>query len=77
MSDDDFAPHSASRPGGKVGAPPAGLPATPQCPFCDRTKTWLVSPFGSQLSVATYWCDRCRTAFEHIKWAGARPRPAL
>lgn len=49
----------------------SGLPASPRCPFCDRTETRLVNPFGSQLSVATYWCDRCRTAFEHIKWAGA------
>ncbi len=52
-----------------------GLPASPRCPFCDRTETRLVNPFGSQLSVATYWCDRCRTAFEHIKWAGTGSTP--
>ncbi len=53
----------------------AGLPASPRCPFCDRTETRLVNPFGSQLSVATYWCNRCRTAFEHIKWAEAGSAP--
>ena len=53
----------------------SGLPARPHCPFCERAETRLVNPFGSQLSVATYWCDRCRTAFEHIKWTGAGSRP--
>lgn len=53
----------------------SGLPASPECPFCDRAETRVVSPFGSQLSVATYWCDRCRTAFEHIKWAAASAPP--
>lgn len=48
-----------------------GLPASPRCPFCDRTETRLVNPFGGQLSVATYWCNRCRTAFDHIKWTEA------
>lgn len=44
------------------------LPPSPPCAFCDRTETELVSPFGGQLSVATYWCRNCRTAFEYIKW---------
>ena len=64
MSDDEVATGST-----------AGLPASPRCPFCDRTETRLVNPFGSQLSVATYWCDCCRTAFEHIKWTGAASPP--
>jgi hypothetical protein len=44
------------------------LPASPQCPFCDEADTRLVSPFGGQLSVATYWCNRCRTGFDYLKW---------
>ncbi|MGH7482053.1 MAG: hypothetical protein ACRELV_07850 [Longimicrobiales bacterium] len=45
-----------------------GLPRSPACPFCDGRATELHAPFGSALSVATYWCRSCRTAFEWIKW---------
>ncbi len=45
-----------------------GLPEHVVCPFCDHSETELHSPFGPQLSVATYWCHRCHTAFEWIKW---------
>ena len=44
------------------------LPRSAPCPFCEGTETELVSPFGGQLSVAQYWCRRCRTGFEFIKW---------
>ena len=44
------------------------LPPAVTCPFCDGRETRLVSPFGGQLSVATYWCDRCRTGFDYLKW---------
>ncbi|HEX6367480.1 MAG TPA: hypothetical protein VF006_01030 [Longimicrobium sp.] len=44
------------------------VPRSAPCPFCDGTDTELVNPFGGQLSVAQYWCLRCRTAFEFIKW---------
>ena len=44
------------------------LPESAPCPFCEGTDTELVNPFGGQLSVAQYWCRRCRTAFEFIKW---------
>lgn len=44
------------------------LPEHPQCPFCDGYDTQLFSPFGSQLSVSTYWCNQCHTAFEKLKW---------
>ncbi|HEX2211531.1 MAG TPA: hypothetical protein VHG93_27845 [Longimicrobium sp.] len=44
------------------------LPESAPCPFCEGTETHLVNPFGGQLSVAQYWCRRCRTAFEFIKW---------
>lgn len=45
-----------------------GLPDTVECPFCDGVETELHSAFGGQLSTATYWCRRCRTAFEWLKW---------
>jgi magnesium-protoporphyrin O-methyltransferase len=49
-----------------------GLPEHVTCPFCGETDTSLHSPFGPQLSVASYWCRRCSTAFEWMKWA---PQP--
>jgi transposase-like protein len=52
-----------------------GLPAHVACPFCERDRTELHSPFGPQLSVATYWCHDCRTAFDYVKWS-SRPGPA-
>jgi hypothetical protein len=45
-----------------------GLPDAAECPFCEERETELVNPFGGQLSVAQYWCRRCRTGFEYIKW---------
>ena len=45
-----------------------GYPEAMACPFCEGMETELHSPFGSALSVATYWCRRCHTAFEWIKW---------
>jgi hypothetical protein len=44
-----------------------GLPEQVPCPFCRGRNTELQSPFGSQLSVATYWCNSCHTAFEFMK----------
>lgn len=57
-----------TRSTGTVTAADLGLPERVPCAFCDRDDTELHSPFGSQLSVATYWCHRCRTAFEWFKW---------
>ena len=51
-----------------------GLPETVACPFCGGADCELHSPFGSALSVATYWCRACRTAFEYFKW-GDEPEP--
>jgi hypothetical protein len=48
------------------------LPERVPCPFCDGTETELHSPFGTALSVATYWCRSCRTAFEWVKWNDAK-----
>ena len=44
------------------------LPEAPDCPFCGETDTELMNAFGSQLSVSTYWCNRCRSPFEFMKW---------
>jgi hypothetical protein len=47
-----------------------GLPVQVDCPFCNRRDgTELHSPFGPQLSVATYWCRHCHTAFDYVKWS--------
>jgi hypothetical protein len=51
-----------------VTAADLGLPERPPCPFCSSDDTELHAPFGSQLSVVTYWCHGCRTAFEWFKW---------
>lgn len=49
----------------------SNLPSSVTCPFCKGEETELHSAFGSALSVATYWCRPCRTAFEWIKWESA------
>ena len=51
-----------------------GLPVHVPCPFCQGLETELHSPFGPQLSVATYWCHACHTAFDFIKWSSPRPK---
>ncbi len=43
------------------------LPDAVECPFCGGNDTHLENPFGSVLSVAQYYCRRCRTIFEWIK----------
>jgi len=53
-----------------------GLPEHVTCPFCNGNETELHSPFGPQLSVATYWCQACHTAFEWIKWQATTPPSA-
>ena len=46
------------------GTPPEHAP----CPVCEGEDTRLLNPFGGQLTVAQYWCNRCRTGFDYIKW---------
>lgn len=53
-----------------------GLPPRVACPFCDGSETELHSPFGTALTVATYWCTACRTAFEWVKWDDRPPADA-
>jgi hypothetical protein len=45
-----------------------GLPGDPPCPFCSTRETELMNAFGSHASVSTYWCRRCRSPFEVLKW---------
>jgi len=52
----------------RITAEDLGLPVSVECPFCKQSETELHSGFGSQLSVSTYWCRRCYTAFEYLKW---------
>lgn len=57
-----------------------GLPASPECPFCNTSDTELTNTFGSQLSVAAYWCRPCRSPFEIMKrvavvTSSAHPEP--
>ena len=57
-----------SFPGSAEGGLPGDLPSRPECPFCGERRSELVSTFGSQLSVSTYWCRACRSPFEFMKW---------
>ena len=50
-------------------APPA-MPAAPPCTFCGSAETEMMNAFGSQLSVASYWCRACGSPFEFMKWRG-------
>ena len=45
------------------------LPESVECPFCGGTDTRIEAPFGSVLSVAQYYCLKCRCIFEWIKRA--------
>lgn len=56
-------PRQESVPGAEL------LPESPPCPFCGATATELMSSFGGQLSVATYWCQLCGSPFEFLKWS--------
>jgi hypothetical protein len=47
---------------------PDEMPAAPPCTFCEGSETEMMNAFGSQLSVATYWCRDCRCPFEFMKW---------
>ncbi len=38
------------------------------CPFCGSTATSKQADFSTSLMVSLYWCQRCKTSFEAIKW---------
>jgi|DewCreStandDraft_5_1066085.scaffolds.fasta_scaffold04005_10 hypothetical protein len=52
------------------------LPETPACPFCGGRETERLSLFGGQLSLAQFWCRRCRTGFDVLKWRRGPTRAA-
>lgn len=68
--------HRRTHSTGTVTAADLGLPERVTCPFCDHDDTELHAAFGSQLSVTTYWCHRCHTAFEWFKWEGDKGQGA-
>lgn len=43
------------------------------CPFCESTDTEQESAFGSEISKTQYYCNRCHTVFERIKYDGENP----
>lgn len=43
------------------------------CPFCGSDETDLVSLFGSSALTSQYYCRRCRTGFERVKWGAPLP----
>lgn len=47
--------------------------AKPTCPFCGSADVELESAFGSEISKSQYYCNKCSTVFERIKFDGKRP----
>lgn len=47
---------------------PGSMPERPPCPFCEGVETEIMNAFGSHASVSTYWCRKCRSPFEFMKW---------
>lgn len=39
-----------------------------RCPFCRSTETEKQADFSTSLMVSLYYCRRCRSSFEAIKW---------
>jgi hypothetical protein len=43
-------------------------PAAKACPFCHALDTERCADFSTSLMVSLYYCRRCRSYFEAIKW---------
>ena len=43
-------------------------PPAKRCPFCHSTETEKQADFSTSLMVSLYYCRRCRSSFEAIKW---------
>jgi ring-1,2-phenylacetyl-CoA epoxidase subunit PaaD len=41
--------------------------AAPECPICGSSAVHLESPFGPTRCRMIYYCDACRSSFEHLK----------
>lgn len=59
--------HDRGPEGVEIGAG-TPLPEAPECPFCRKHETELMSAFGSHASVSTFWCRTCRSPFEVFSW---------
>lgn len=44
------------------------LPDSVTCPFCEGEETEQFAAFGGQASTSQYYCRRCRTVFEYLRW---------
>jgi hypothetical protein len=44
------------------------LPESVTCPFCREDDTEVFSPFGGQVSTSQYYCRKCRTVFDYLRW---------
>lgn len=44
------------------------LPESVTCPFCREDDTHLFAAFGGQASTSQYYCRRCRTVFDYLRW---------
>lgn len=42
------------------------------CPFCDSTDVVKDNDFGPEISKSQYYCNRCETPFERIKFGESR-----
>lgn len=75
MSGDDAPPDEGTGGGGREEPLEfTALPAAARCPFCGGRDTEQFSGFGSQISTSQYYCRRCRTVFEFMKWRDPEDR---
>lgn len=61
-------PDDSRRSGDEAASTDSPWPESVECPFCGERETHLHAPFGGLLSVAQYYCRRCRTVFDWMKW---------
>ena len=65
---DDGAPNARRAADGTLRT--GALPDSVRCPFCGGEETEQFAAFGSAVSTSQYYCRRCRTVFEAMKWRG-------
>lgn len=44
-----------------------------KCAFCGSTDTEMISLFGGTLMSSQYYCNKCRTVFEAVRWTKEEP----
>ncbi len=55
-------------------APPPDSPPV-ACAYCDSTDTEMIALFGQSLMVSQFYCRRCRSVFEAVRWVEAESAP--